>query len=106
MEDQGFSSLPSSVGDSADTVTILVSQDPIDSSVLEKLSNPRVTEGEERKVAPVAYVTNVSLASVCLCCTGQQARRCSLNVGESGGGRDSLGGRVLWRRKRLRKSGS
>ena len=105
MEDQGFSSLPSSVGDSADTVTILVSQDPIDSSVLEKLSNPRVTEGEERKVAPVAYVTNVSLASVCLCCTGQQARRCSLNVGESGGG-DSLGGRGLWRRKRLRKSGS
>ena len=31
----------------------------------------------------VAYVTNVSLASVCLCCTGQQARRCSLNVGKN-----------------------
>ena len=36
----------------------------------------------EKHVAHVAYVTNVSVASVCLCCTGQQARRCSLNVGE------------------------
>jgi len=37
----------------------------------------------DKHVAHVAYVTNVSVASVCLCCTGQQARRCSLNVGKS-----------------------
>ena len=78
---------------SPERVTILVrenpsvrrqgtSRDPIDSSVLTKLAT-REREGQvarDKKVAPAAYVTNVSLASVCLCCTGQQARRCSLNV--------------------------
>ena len=37
-------------------------------------------------VLPVAgsgsYVTNVIVSSMCTCCTGQQARRCSVNVGE------------------------
>ena len=82
---------------SPERVTILVrenpsvrrqgtSRDPIDSSVLNKLAT-REREGQvarDKMVAPAAYVTNVSLASVCLCCTGQQARRCSLNVGKSG----------------------
>ena len=27
------------------------------------------------------YVTNVSVSSMCLCCSGQQARRCSVNIG-------------------------
>ena len=81
---------------SPERVTILVrenppvrrqgtTRDPIDYSVLNKLA-AREREGQEasyKKVAPAAYVTNVSLASVCLCCTGQQARRCSLNVGKS-----------------------
>ena len=58
------------------------SRDPIDSSVLNKLATREVAR--DKQVAPAAYVTNVSLASVCLCCTGQQARRCSLNVGKSG----------------------
>lgn len=76
---------PSSI--SSDTVTILVNQEPIDSSVLDKLTpTQRKNEqeeadcGREKKVAAVAYVTSLSLSSVCLCCTGQQARRCSLNV--------------------------
>ena len=43
----------------------------------------RVNTVRAGHVAHVAYVTNVSVASVCLCCTGQQARRCSLNVGKS-----------------------
>ena len=82
---------------SPERVTILVreepslrrqgtSRDPIDSSVLNKLAT-REREGQvarDKRVAPSAYVTNVSLASVCLDCTGQQARRCSLNVGKSG----------------------
>ena len=85
------------VGEASETVTILVREnpsvrrqgnfrDPIDSSVLNKLAT-RERDGQvarDKKVAPAAYVTNVSLASVCLCCTGQQARRCSLNVGKSG----------------------
>ena len=31
---------------------------------------------------PGSYVTNVTVSSMCLCCTGQQARRCSVNIGE------------------------
>ena len=42
----------------------------------------QVKTSRDKQVAHVAYVTNVSVASVCLCCTGQQARRCSLNVGK------------------------
>ena len=30
-----------------------------------------------------SYVTSVTVSSMCLCCTGQQARRCSVNIGES-----------------------
>ena len=30
-----------------------------------------------------SYVTNVTVSNMCLCCTGQQARRCSVNIGES-----------------------
>ena len=33
--------------------------------------------------APGSYVTSVTVSSMCLCCTGQQARRCSVNIGES-----------------------
>lgn len=29
---------------------------------------------------PGSYVTNVTVSSMCLCCTGQQARRCSVNI--------------------------
>ena len=69
-----------------DSCTSSYSTEPIDSSVLEKLALGDGSRSGEagRRVAPVAYVTNVSLAQVCLCCKGQQARRCSLNVGESG----------------------
>ena len=28
-----------------------------------------------------SYVTSVTVSSMCLCCTGQQARRCSVNIG-------------------------
>jgi hypothetical protein len=82
--DSGLSSDSLPPPSSPDTVTILVNgeepeqaREPVDWSVLAKLRGP-----EEGEVAPVAYITNVSLASVCLCCAGQQARRCSLNVGE------------------------
>ena len=34
-------------------------------------------------VAGSGYVTNVIGSSMCTCCRGQQARRCSVNVGES-----------------------
>ena len=43
----------------------------------------QVKTSRDKHVAHVAYVTNVSVASVCLCCTGQQARRCSLIIGKS-----------------------
>ena len=33
--------------------------------------------------APGSYVTSVTVSSMCLCCRGQQARRCSVNIGES-----------------------
>ena len=54
----------------------------LDTSVLDKLEAGR--KMEEGRVAPKAYLTSVSLTSspVCLCCTGQQARRCSLNIGK------------------------
>ena len=28
-----------------------------------------------------SYMTSVTVSSMCLCCTGQQARRCSVNIG-------------------------
>ena len=30
-----------------------------------------------------SYVTQVTVSSMCLCCSGQQARRCSVNIGEA-----------------------
>ena len=33
--------------------------------------------------APGSFVTSVTVSSMCLCCRGQQARRCSVNIGES-----------------------
>ena len=30
-----------------------------------------------------SYVTQVTVSSMCLCCRGQQARRCSVNIGEA-----------------------
>ena len=32
--------------------------------------------------APGSFVTSVTVSSMCLCCRGQQARRCSVNIGE------------------------
>ena len=42
-----------------------------------------VTNGPGLAPAPGSYVTSVTVSSMCLCCTGQQARRCSVNIGES-----------------------
>jgi len=46
----------------------------------------RHTDKEEGWLSPCvshgqsSYVTNVTVASMCLCCSGQQARRCSVNI--------------------------
>ena len=72
----------SNTGHMADTIPVIDTQEVEEEpspSVIPYMSLP----SSPSHLQPQSYVTQVTVSSMCLCCSGQQARRCSVNIGEA-----------------------
>ena len=71
----------SNTGHMADTIPVIDTQEVEEEpspSVIPYMSLP----SSPSHLQPQSYVTQVTVSSMCLCCSGQQARRCSVNIGK------------------------